>query len=232
MTAIHTVLVTRPEPGASETASYLAARGLRAVIVPFLEVIPLAATLPNQVIACVITSSNALWAIPPGVPIFAVGDATAKRASRMTDAHVTSAGADAKALACLIKQNLKPVQGTLLLLSGLGQGLPLADELRASGFKVIRRAVYRSKRMRKFPSKALIAIEQSQVISALFFSSETAISFTKLCPASLYPLIQRAKAFALSPSIAKILASMPWLSIEVAEHPSQEALLKLVVCMA
>ncbi|MBO0712675.1 MAG: uroporphyrinogen-III synthase, partial [Acetobacteraceae bacterium] len=101
------VLLTRPEAGAAATAARLAARGFVPVIAPLARIERLAAKLPNPagVQAMIVTSSNALTAVPPAwrtLPLFAVGDATASRARALGFASVASASGDAGDLACLI----------------------------------------------------------------------------------------------------------------------------------
>ena len=64
------VLVTRPQPGAAETARRLLALGRTPVLAPVLEIVPLAADLPppDGIQAVLITSANALAALEAGMP--------------------------------------------------------------------------------------------------------------------------------------------------------------------
>jgi uroporphyrinogen-III synthase len=76
------VLITRPEPGASETAVRVSALGLRPVIAPVLEIHTLPSRLPPaaRLQAIVTASGNAIPALPPshhGLPLLAVGAMTA-----------------------------------------------------------------------------------------------------------------------------------------------------------
>ncbi len=79
------MLVTRPQPGADATAARLVALGFEPAIAPLLAVEHLACDLPppDGLGAVLATSGNAVDAIPGawrGLPLFAVGDATAARA--------------------------------------------------------------------------------------------------------------------------------------------------------
>ena len=108
------VLVTRPEPGAGETAARVTALGLRPIIAPLLMIAQRHATLPPsaRVQAIVATSRNAIPALPAShrhLPLFAVGAATARRARAAGFEQVTSADADAEALAVLLAQSLRPL---------------------------------------------------------------------------------------------------------------------------
>ena len=78
-------MITRPEPGASETAARVAALGYRPVVAPLLEISILHATLPPSahLQAILATSGSAIPALPVShrhLPLFAVGEATAERA--------------------------------------------------------------------------------------------------------------------------------------------------------
>src|SRR5512136_604668 len=79
------VLVTRPEPGARDTAERLRALGFVPVMAPALCIKPVAAALGDlaEIQAVVVPSGNALPALPAelrGITVLAVGDATAARA--------------------------------------------------------------------------------------------------------------------------------------------------------
>jgi len=221
------VLITRPEPAASDTAARLAALGHSSVIAPFLRIELLHPKLPAAVQACLITSANAAHAIPPRVPVFAVGDATAARARAVTTAPVHSAAADAAALAALVAQSCTPAQGPLLLLCGHRQGVALAADLRTHGFRVTRRSVYRVQPPRRFPSVAAEAIKTHTIDTVVFFSPETARAFVRLLPGSLRAEMAKLSALSLSPAITRAIGEITWRSIATAEHPTQEAMLKL-----
>lgn len=222
------VLITRPEPGASDTAARLASLGYASIIAPFLQIEQLHPRLPRRAQACLITSANAIHCLPSGIPIFAVGDATAARARAVTSFPVHSAAADATALAALVALTCTPAQGPLLLLSGHRQGLTLAAELRMHGFQVTRRTVYRAISPRIFPPNAAQAIRAHIVDRVLFFSPETARAFVRLAPVSLRPELSQIKALTLSPAISRAVADLPWRSITTAEHPTQEMLMRLL----
>jgi len=79
------VLVTRPEPGAAETAARLAARGLRAVLAPALVLTPLHSPLLQRLLppaqALLLPSRAAARAVAPStIRVIAVGEATAEAA--------------------------------------------------------------------------------------------------------------------------------------------------------
>ena len=132
--------VTRPEPGASETAGRVAAMGLSPVVAPLLmiEHLPCKLPEPTELSAVLVTSGNAVPALPPGwhgVRLFAVGDATARQARHAGFASVESADGDGDALAALVARRVPPGAGPILLASGEGQGEALAEALRRAWFR-------------------------------------------------------------------------------------------------
>lgn len=106
------VLVTRPEPGASQTVARLEALGFAAFKLPLQETVP-APVAPDvasrQVVAVAFPSASAVRHAPDdllrrwtGLPCFAVGDATAEAARAAGFERVVVAEGDAESLAATI----------------------------------------------------------------------------------------------------------------------------------
>jgi len=229
-----TVLVTRPEPGASETAKRLRAMGRCPVLAPVMEIRPRRMVLPSTagVQALLVTSGNAVPALPDAyhdIPLLAVGDATAARAATAGFTRVHSAGRDAQALAMLAASVCDPSGPPLVLASGARQGLELAADLRARGFRVIRRVAYASQQVSSLPDSAQRGLVAGDVAAILFFSPATARSFVFLLRQALAErTVARVDALAISAVTAAQLALLPWRRIRVASHPNQDALLALL----
>ena len=137
------ILITRPAEDALGLAQRITALGYRPIVAPMLRIVRRSPHLPSVVQAILVTSGNALAALPAGpLPLLAVGEATAARARAMGFANVFSAGRDALALAELAARVADRKAGPLLLASGAGQGTKLAADLRERGFRVIRRVCY------------------------------------------------------------------------------------------
>src|SRR5688572_6637398 len=106
------LLVTRPEPDASETAARLNALNIETLVVPLLIAETMTTTLPpaDGFAALAVTSGNALRALHDRgdlprllkLPLFAVGDKTAAVARDFGFPEVTSAGGDFHALVALL----------------------------------------------------------------------------------------------------------------------------------
>jgi uroporphyrinogen-III synthase len=228
------ILITRPEPGASETAARLAARGLRAIVAPVLEIRRLPGRLPPpaHLQAIVIASGNAVPALPAThrhLPLMAVGEATASRARAAGFVRVTSADGDAGALAALAARSCDSKAAPLLLATGSGQGKALAADLRTRGFRVIRRAVYAAVPVRALPEAARETLAVGDVAAALFFSAETARHCVQLLlRARLHEAVRTVDALAIGKPAAVALQALPWRCIRVAARPTQDAMLALL----
>jgi uroporphyrinogen-III synthase len=225
------VLITRPEPGAAETAARVAALGFRPVVAPLFTIEPRAlSAIPAQ--AVLVTSANALPALPAslcGAPLLAVGDATAAKARALGFATVQSAGRDAVALAALAARLCAPQRGPLLLACGARQGVALARDLRARGFAVRRRIAYAARPVPELPATAAVALREGAVRAVLFFSADAARVFIARLRAMLPDAaVARVEALAISRTVVAALRPLPWRCIRVASHPTQDEVLKLL----
>jgi uroporphyrinogen-III synthase len=219
------ILVTRPEPGATATAAQLRSLGFEPVMLPCLTIQPRPAKFPELPAAIIITSSQAIPALPASfqqIRCFSVGDATAMRLREAGFASVESASGNAKDLFRLI--TARRIAGTHLLAAGQRHGLALARQLRAAGFTVVRRSVYSAKPLRALPAAIETALAAGELEKALFYSAETANAFIRLQP----PGTARMESLALSPAVAKILQGLPWRAIRVALAPAEADLLALL----
>ena len=226
------ILVTRPEPGASATAARLRAAGLDPVVAPFLTIRSITARLPppGAVQAVLVASGNAIDRIPAayyGLPLLAVGDATAARAAQAGFHDVHSAGGDAAALAALAASQLDYLAGPLLLAAGHTQSFVLAADLRRHGFRVQRRVVYTAVNVARFPAVAQTAIGKG-LRAAMFFSTETAEAFVQLLPPELVPALAGTDALAIGSAAAAAVRHLPWRTVRVAVSPTQDGVLALL----
>ena len=225
--ASRAVLVTRPEPGAAETARALTALGWDPVLAPALTLTALPFKLPPSCQALVLTSRAAARALPASaLSVIAVGDATATEARARGFADVEAAAGDAAALAALISATRRPEDGALCLAVGEGYALDLAAALRAKGFRVIRRVVYAARPSAGLPGEAQQALRDGSIYAALFTSPRLARETIRLLrDAGLQPAASRISAIALSPRIAAALSALPWAEIRTAARPDHAALL-------
>ena len=219
------ILVTRPEPGASATAARLVAMGHMPVLAPCLAINVLAPRLPEHPAVLVITSGQAVPALPEnlrGLPVFCVGDATAGKLRAVGFGRVESAAGDADDLFRLITARRLP--GLHVMAVGERQGLGLFRQLREAGISVVRRKVYAARPLRTFPEGVAEALAEGEIGAALFYSAETAQAFIRLKPGGTDSI----EAFALSPKVATALHGLPWSAIRVALAPTEADLMALL----
>ncbi len=226
------VLVTRPQPGAAETARRLVEMGRTPVVAPAIEIVPVAADLPppGDLQAVLVTSGNAFVALSRhcALPLLAVGDATAAKGRACGFTVVHSAGRDADALAELAARVCDPAGLPLLLASQEGEGRALVRALSAAGFTVVHRSAYAARPVPVLPAAAEAALRDGAVTHALFFSPATARAFVASVAALPAGLFAPIDALAISPAAAAALDSLPWHRIRVAAAPNQDELLGLL----
>ena len=228
------VLITRPEPGASETAGRVASLGFSPISAPVIRIEPTVAHLPAAASlgAVLVTSGNAVTMLPQAyraARLFAVGDATAERARAAGFTQVFSAAGDAGELARFVIRQQGPKDGTLLLASGHMQGKALAAALRKAGYRVARRVVYAVRSTRDLAPTAVAALQAGHVRAALFFSGETARHFVRLVQrAELAETLIGVEAISIGQPAAMALDALPWRDVRVAARPNQDDMLALL----
>lgn len=219
------LLVTRPEPGASATATRLRHLGHNVTLLPCLTITPITAHLPPNPAALIITSGHAIPALPAHyhqTPVFCVGDATAAKLRLAGFSRVESANGDAQALTRLVIT--RNIPGLHLLATGERLGLSLAAALRLAGIQVLRRKVYKVSKLSVLPEAMHAALDSGYFDGVMFYSAETARAFLRLNP----PGTQRLHAYALSPTIEKRLQELPWNTIHIASAPTEADLMALL----
>lgn len=224
------VLITRPEPDASETARLLAERGFAPVIGPVMRLSLRRIAPPGHVDAVLVASRNAIPALPErlhSTPLLAVGGATAERARQAGFTSVLDADGDAAALTALASRTLPP-GARLLLAHGAGQGDKLAAALETAGFAVLRRSAYAVTPARRMPASTLDALRSGRLDAAMFLSAETARAFVRLLPAGLAHCLTDVDAVAIGAAAAGALTPLPWRRVRVSVRPTLDEVLALL----
>jgi len=231
------VLVTRPEPGASETALRLAELGLEPVKLPLQETQALAVAgdaIAAEVAAIAVTSANAIRHAPrdllqrlSALPCFAVGEATAAAAQAAGFARVLEAGGDAGTLAGMI--GAKRPGGLLLYLCGRVRRPHFEQRLHDAGVAVAPVETYCT--MKLVPSvEQVAAIAGREPIDAvLLYSANAAEALIETArQKGLESLFGRSAYLCLSSRIAEVLDGKVGGKVMVAVQPTETALLALI----
>ena len=225
------VLVTRPRQQAAETARLLRAAGHDVLLDPLLEISQLPPPMlePGEVAAVAVTSANAApaaSAAPADLPVFVVGEATARalRAAGRRPAGI--AGGDGKALAALIARAV-PAGGIVLHLCGREVREGLADELAAAGLAYRPAIVYEAVAAAALAPTTAAAIRERRLNAVLLYSPRSAALFAAhVKTAGLDRDLADVVAACLSEAVAAELAGLTFGSIRVADARDQKALLR------
>src|SRR5579864_47160 len=229
-------LITRPRAEAEALAALLGERGIEAVIEPLIEIAHSAAVFPSltgvQAILC--TSANGVRALARAsaeraLPLFAVGDATARAARAEGFRQVESAGGDVDDLAYLVGRRLKPQGGKLLHIAGSVVAGDLAAALAAEGFAVERAVLYDASPAAALTIRTAQSIASGEFDFALFFSPRTAAIFARLAEdAGVREGLRPSVAVSISAAADAMLADLPFRDRVIAEAPTQAALIACV----
>ena len=235
------MLVTRPEPDATETAGRLAALGITPVTLPLLRLQVLDTSLPDPkgFAAIAVTSANALRALEQrgvlsrylGLPLHAVGDRTASLAQALGFTRVRSA---AGAFADLVEQLAHArIAGPVFYPSGREISGDLARSLAPFGKMAITSPVYAMRPVESLESGILGQMRDGEIGAALVYSRRTAETFVRLVSPALVPTARaRLGMLCLSEAVAAPLIDAHFVRIALADHPSEEAMMGLALSFA
>lgn len=209
------VLLTRPRTQAEELARIVDAAGMRAVVFPTLEIVPVRPAAPERVDwdCIVFVSANAVeqgfsFALPGGVQpagtrVAAIGAATAAalRARGILDPIVPSAAFDTEALLAL--PDFADVRGwRVLVVRGVGGREALADSLRSRGAEVRYLECYRRACPNGDPRALLETWGAGGIDAVNAMSAETLANLLALIGSAGAPLAARTPLFAPHERIA------------------------------
>ena len=232
------MLVTRPEPDASDTATRLNALGIEGVVCPLLAFRALAGSLPvaDGFAAMAVTSAQALRALEEkgvlgrylGLPLYAVGPKTAEAARGLGFAQVHHATGGFRQLAELLAQ-AEPA-GPILYPAARDVAGDLARALAPAGRMVITAQVYAMESATALPQTVRDELESGAISAALFYSRRTAECFVGLAAEWMERPARRALGvLCLSEAVAEPLVDAHFVRVGLAEHPSEEAMMRLAL---
>ncbi len=229
------VLVTRPKEDAERMAAPLRALGATVINEPMLVIMPVAGPSVDLtgVQAVLLTSANGARAFAVAVdrrdvPIYAVGDQTARVARDQGFGTVHSARGDVEALAALVAEALTPDDGALVHAAGSTRAGDLAGALANRGFAVTVARLYDARPTATLSKDLAAALKAGTIDAAIFFSPRTAKIFVEhVRKASLADSLGGLSAYALSPAVAQALSGLTLARVRVADQPTQDALLRL-----
>lgn len=220
------VWITRARPGALATAERVRDLGFEAIVEPLLAVEALDAELDlSPIAALAFTSANGVEAFARltdarGLPVFAVGRATARAAQNEGFASVSSADGDVEDLCDLIAAG---ASGPVLWAGAREPAGDLVGMLRGCGVMAKGVAVYET--LERAPSDEILARLEGPV-TALLHSPRAARALAAILRERPAPAL---RLLCLSPAVAAPLRELvePG-SVTFAPRPDESALLDLL----
>jgi uroporphyrinogen-III synthase len=230
------VLVTRPEPGALQTANRLRDMGFSPLVLPLSEthVLPVD-SVPEIFDAVAVTSANAIRHASralldrlAGSRCYAVGQKTAAAALQAGFADIVTGPGDADALANAIISAEKP-GAAILYLCGRVRMAAFEEKLRAADINVGPVETYDTVAINHETGLVRRLLDEQPVDAVLLYSAKAAGAFVDIASRpELAPLFAGAGLYCLSPRVASALAGRDGVQIHVAAEPNEEALLLLL----
>ncbi len=235
------MLVTRPDPDASDTAARLGALGIEGVPCPLLvhQTLDVSLPPPEGFAAIAVTSANALRALDDrgvlhrylDLPLYAVGDRTAAMARELGFADVTSAeGAFADLAELLVHA---PLAGPIFYPAARDMSADLGKSLAPFGRMVITAEVYAMNPVVTLPQGLAEQLGNGEIEAALFYSRRTAQTFVRLVERGFdKPARARFGVLCLSEAVAAPLLDAHFVRVGLADHPTEEAMMGLALSFA
>jgi uroporphyrinogen-III synthase len=235
------MLVTRPEPEASETAARLNALDIPTTVLPLLVHRTLPTSLPDPAgfAAVALTSANALRALAErnaveafrGLKTYAVGDRTAEAAREHGFTAVESAGGSLSDLAELLPH--AGVAGPIFYPAAQDQSGDLAKSLAPYGVMVVTARIYAMDEAEDLPAAVIGEVEAGDIGAVLLYSRRTAAAFAaRVAPHLSRATRMRLGVLCLSETVAEPLMAAHFARIGLADYPSEEAMMGLALSFA
>jgi uroporphyrinogen-III synthase len=237
------VVVTRPEPGASRTARWLQEKGFQPVLLPLTGTMALpvdaaavarAGAVANDGVAVAVTSANAvrharkeIIAALAALPCCAVGKRTAEAARAAGFLSVSEGPGDAEGLANALAGGL--AGKTIAYLCGRVRFSVFEERLKAAGVHVRAIETYDTVALEHSDAAIVECLSGQPVDAVLLYSARAATAMqTLVSRPALRGLFESTRFFALSERIAAALDDVARERIRIAPEPSEEALLELL----
>jgi len=233
------MLVTRPEPDGQATAARLAALNIEAVVASVMVRRTLDASLPppDGFTAMVLTSANAVRSLAErGVvgqyahlPVFAVGDHTAREASEAGFVRVSSA---AGAFQDLVNaMTIARMRGPIFYPAGKHQSADLAKAVAPLGVMVATAKVYEMVAVGSLPAEILAELGRT-IGAVLCYSRRSAEIFAELAASLPRDRRNSLAMLCMSEAVAEPLLEARFGRISLADRPDEDAMMALALAFA
>ncbi|KQX38872.1 hypothetical protein ASD04_09510 [Devosia sp. Root436] len=233
------MLVTRPEPDAQATLARLGALGIEAIAAPLMVRQTLEGSLPppDGFTAMVLTSANAIRALADRnmldryrhLPVFAVGDHTAREANEAGFVRVSSA---AGAFQDLVNaMTIARMRGPIFYPAGKHQSADLAKALAPLGVMVATSKVYEMVAADALPDTVLAELG-GEIGAVLAYSRRSSEIFARLAGTLQRERRNRPAMLCMSEAVAEPLLEARFSRISLADRPDEDAMMALALAFA
>jgi len=186
--------------------------------------------------ALIVTSRNALRALAVhdaleqalALPLFAVGEATAREARQLGFAEVVIGPGTGAGLLPLIRRELHPEKGALVHVAAEAVAFDLKPPLEEEGFTFRRPVLYRSHPAETLSAEIVAGLASGDISGVILLSPRTAKTFAAL--AERHGVVTQATGlvcYCLSQAVAEAVAPLG-LEVRVPAHPREEDVLALL----
>lgn len=223
------IIVTRAEPGATETVERLKARGLTAVLAPMLSLVELPDSQmpnPSDLSGLVFTSANgvrtyAVRRTDRHLPAWCVGPATSQAAQDEGFKTVHESAGNAVDLANFIEAKTPPVERPLLHVANMAATGVLRETLTAKGYQTVFAPIYKMQPAQTLPKRVARLLDQNDACIVLVHSEKGASAFAaQTGPQALTNCI----GVAISERASQPLERLNLSAIYTAEAPNEDGL--------
>lgn len=231
------ILVTRPQPAADELAEKLRKEGFSVHAAPLTEYIPLSTDI-SAVSSCqgiIFTSAEGARVfsrLSPvrDLPVFAVGEATARIARSAGFDQVFAADGDSREMAKLIRRKKSKLRlQKLFHASGEDTAQDLAEFLNPDGIEIERAILYKAKFLDKIPAATAAALRRGEISTITLFSARAGEKLVSILSADdMRGVSPNLTAVCISKRVAASLQSLRWKSVHIAQKPDFESVMDLL----
>lgn len=228
------VLITRPEPSASVTAAKLAALGFSPVLMPLSRTVALKFYVGNEAFEAVaVTSANAFRHVQDeflkpykALPLFAVGEGTARAARAAGFQQVIEGGGDAVRLASCMAEHL-PEGAKILYLAGRIRQPVFEERVLQAGLKMQVCDVYDIERIDYSDDEIRVLSPKSPFVAVLLYSGVAAQYLARMMPQIKAAFAPDTRFLCISGRVADQLPETWKAQALTADHPDEQGIFGL-----
>lgn len=232
------ILVAREESGAKDSAQELRELGYVAWPAPVSRLRFAPHALPRSGLqALAFTSRHGVRAFIAAnawrdVPVFAVGQVTARALHQAGFSRVFVAAGEGQSLLDLLRGQLSPKDGQLVHVGADRLQIDIASQMEAAGFAARHVPMYRTRALSALPTQALGELRAGRIGTILLYSADGArVLSVSVEAGNCGEQARRARCVCLSANVAKSARIWGWSETLCAPEPTQSAMFSLLAAV-